>query len=483
MQPLIARYLGELDALLKNEGFLCPLFLILSGVGLATIETAMRFPVRLVESGPAGGAIFAAHIARERALDKVLSFDMGGTTAKICLIDSFSPQTSRSFEVARVYRFKKGSGLPLRIPVIEMVEIGAGGGSIARVDRLKRITVGPDSAGALPGPASYGQGGGCATVTDADLVLGRIDPEAFSGGRLRLDRAAGEKALARELASPLALSLPLAALGVSEIVDENMANAARVHAIESGKDVAGRTLVAFGGAAPLHAARLAEKLGIERVLVPPYAGIGSAVGFLRAPVSYEIVRSWFQRLDAFDAERANALLAAMREEAEAIVRKGAGEAPLLESRSAFMRYQGQGHEIAVELPLRRYRKSDALFLRKRFEEAYSRLYHRAIPGVEVEALGWVLRLVAEIPRKAVAPPQTPRPWAPKPSAKRPLLLPDSGEFLCVPVFERKALKPGAEIAGPAIIVEEETSTVLSRAFDARIDAYGTIELIRRPRSG
>ncbi len=291
VQPLIGRYLANLETLLRHEGFSCPLFLMLSGGGLTAVETAIRFPVRLVESGPAGGAIFAAEIARQCGLDKVLSYDMGGTTAKICLIDELKPQTNRAFEVARIYRFKKGSGLPLRIPVIEMVEIGAGGGSIARVDRLKRITVGPDSAGADPGPACYGRGGTGPTVTDADLLLGRIDPTGFSGGRMALDRDAAEAAMRHEVAEPLALATELAALGVSEIVDENMANAARVHAIESGKDARGRTLVAFGGAAPLHAARMAEKLGLDRVLVPSYAGVGSAVGFLRAPIAYEIVRS------------------------------------------------------------------------------------------------------------------------------------------------------------------------------------------------
>ncbi len=479
VQPLIGRYLRELKELLQKEGVLCPLFLMLSGGGLATVETAIRFPVRLVESGPAGGAIFATHIARERGLDKMLSFDMGGTTAKICLIDGYEAQTNRSFEVARVYRFKKGSGLPLRIPVIEMVEIGAGGGSIARVDALKRITVGPLSAGADPGPASYGRGGSLPTVTDADLALGRIDPQGFSGGRMPLDRSAAERALEREVASPLGLSLPLAAFGVGEIVDENMANAARVHAIESGKDVRGRVLVAFGGAAPLHAARLAEKLGIDRILVPAYAGVGSAVGFLRAPISYEIVRSAFQRLDAFDAEAANGLLWAMREEAEEIVRQGAGEAPLHETRSAFMRYRGQGHEIAVNLPLKAYREEDAALLRERFEDAYRRLYHRVIPGVEVEVVSWVLLLSAPAPAPAAAPPP-PAPSTPNPSGERQVLDPETGDFIAVPVYERKALRPGAEIKGPAIIVEDETSTVLTGAFDAKIDAFGTIELIRRP---
>jgi N-methylhydantoinase A len=479
VQPLIGRYLGNLETLLRREGFACPLFLMLSGGGLTAVETAIRFPVRLVESGPAGGAIFAAGIAQQCALDKVLSYDMGGTTAKICLIDDLQPQTSRAFEVARIYRFKKGSGLPLRIPVIEMVEIGAGGGSIARVDRLKRITVGPDSAGAEPGPACYGRGGAAATVTDADLVLGRIDPLGFSGGRMALDRTAAEAAISLDLAEPLGLALELSALGVSEIVDENMANAARVHAIESGKDARGRTLVAFGGAAPLHAARLAEKLGLDRVVVPARAGVGSAVGFLRAPIAYEIVRSSLQRLDDFDADSANRLLAEMRAEAEPIVRRGAPDAVLTETRSAFMRYRGQGHEIAVPLPTRPYRGGDAQILHAAFEDAYRRLYHRVIPGVEVEVLSWVLLLSAPPPAEAVAPPPAPPAYTPDPARQRPVFDSESGEFVTVAIHERRHLRPGAEIPGPAIIVEDETSTVVTRLFTAMIDPFGYIHLARR----
>jgi len=479
VQPLIGRYLADLEAMLRREGFVCPLFLMLSGGGLTAVETAIRFPVRLVESGPAGGAMFAAEIARQCKLDKVLSYDMGGTTAKICLIDELKPQTSRAFEVARIYRFKKGSGLPLRIPVIEMVEIGAGGGSIARVDRLKRITVGPDSAGADPGPACYGRGGTAPTVTDADLLLGRIDPARFSGGRMALDRPAAQAALRRQVAEPLDLAIELAALGVSEIVDENMANAARVHAIESGKDARGRTLVAFGGAAPLHAARMAEKLGLDRVVVPSYAGVGSAVGFLRAPIAYEIVRSALQRLDEFDPRAANALYAAMRVEAEPIVRRGAGDQALTETRSAFMRYRGQGHEIGVPLPTRAYRDGDAAFFHKAFEDAYRRLYSRVIPGVEVEVLSWVMLLSAPRPAESetVAPP--PEPHTPEPARSRPVFDPETGEFIEVAIHERSKLRPGALIPGPAIIAEDETSTVVSRLFDARIDAFGYIELSRR----
>ena len=478
VQPMMGRYLADLERLLQGEGFVCPLFLMLSGGGLTTVETAIRFPVRLVESGPAGGALFASHIARQCGLDKVLSYDMGGTTAKICLIDDFQPQTSRAFEVARIYRFKKGSGLPLRIPVIEMVEIGAGGGSIARVDRLKRITVGPDSAGAMPGPACYGRGGAAPTVTDADLLLGRIDPTGFSGGRMPLDRAAAEAAMRQEVATPLDLAVELAALGVSEIVDENMANAARVHAIESGKDARGRTLVAFGGAAPLHASRMAEKLGLDRVLVPSNAGVGSAVGFLRAPIAYEIVRSGLQRLDRFDAAAANAMLAAMRTEAEAIVRRGAPDGPLTETRSAFMRYRGQGHEIAVPLPTRAYAAADAAELLAAFEEAYRGLYSRIIPGVEVEVLSWVLLLSAPVPDREAPPTAAPARSTPAPVRHRPVFDPETGEFVEVAIYHRAALPPGAVLTGPAVIVEDETSTVIGRLFEAAIDASGYIELRR-----
>src|SRR5690606_26679253 len=296
VQPIMARYLTNLDRRLTAAGYTCPLFLMMSGGGITTLETAIANPIRLVESGPAGGAILASFIAAECGLPEVLSFDMGGTTAKICLFDDGKPQSSRTFEVARVYRFMTGSGLPLRIPVIEMVEIGAGGGSIAHVDSMRRITVGPKSAGSEPGPACYDLGGTEPTVTDADVVLGRIDPAGFAGGRVTMDPLKAETALSKGVGGPLDLSPALAAFGVSEIVDENMANAARVHAVERGKNLDGRAMVAFGGAAPLHAARLAEKLGVDRVVVPTGAGVGSAIGFLRAPIAYEVVRSRYMRL-------------------------------------------------------------------------------------------------------------------------------------------------------------------------------------------
>jgi N-methylhydantoinase A len=277
----------------------------------------------------------------------------------------------------------------------------------------------------------------------------------------------------------LGLAVELAALGVSEIVDENMANAARVHAIESGKDARDRTLIAFGGAAPLHAARMAEKLGLDRVLVPSYAGVGSAVGFLRAPIAYEIVRSAVQRLDQFDAAAANALFAAMRGEAEPIVRRGAGDQPLAESRSVFMRYRGQGHEIAVSLPTRWYLNEDATVLHDAFEKAYRHLYSRVIPGVEVEIVSWVMILSAPRPIEGETVLPTAEPHTARPTRTRPVFDPETGEFIEVAIHERGYLRPGAMIPGPAVIVEDETSTVISRLFDARVNTFGYIELIRR----
>jgi N-methylhydantoinase A len=477
LQPLIGRYLVKLARELLRAGFHCPLLLMTSGGGITTTETAIRFPVRLVESGPAGGAIFAACIAREHGLDQVVSFDMGGTTAKICLIDKAQPQTARAFEVARIYRFLKGSGLPLRIPVIEMVEIGAGGGSIARVDTLGRIVVGPDSAGSEPGPVCYGRGGEEPTVTDADVVLGRIDPTTFSGGKIALDVAAAKRATAEGVAAALNLATEHAALGISEMVDENMANAARVHAIESGKDLRSRTLIAFGGAAPLHAARVAEKLGISRVLVPVNAGVGSAVGLLRAPVAYETVRGRLMRLGSFEAASVNRLFAEMRAEGEAIVRRGAPAAKLVEQRSAFMRYRGQGHEIAVALPVRDFTAADRSTIRELFEAVYRRLYSRAIPGVEIEILSWVVAVSAPSEGQLGAPTRE-RASKPKPASRRPIFDPHTGEFEEVDIYRRPDLAPGARISGPAVIAEDETSTVVSPLFDARIDRFGYIELTR-----
>ena len=481
VQPRIASYLGRLERALAERGFSGPLYLMLSGGGITTVETAARFPIRLVESGPAGGAIFAARVAAGAGLDQVLSLDMGGTTAKICLIDDGRPQTSRSFEVARLHRFLKGSGLPIRIPVIEMVEIGAGGGSIARVDTMSRITVGPESAGSVPGPASYGKGGE-ATVTDADLVLGRIDAAAFSGGRLPLDTEAAVAALTSAVATPLGLSPAQAAFGVAEIVDENMANAARVHAIESGKTLGARTLIAFGGAAPLHAARIAVKLDIDRVIVPPHAGVGSAVGFLQAPVAYEVVRSRYQRLATLDVAGVDRMLAEMAAEAHAIVERGAPGSARSETRLAYMRYVGQGHEIAVTLPGGRLGGDLAQAIRAAFERTYLALYRRAMPRMEIEILSWAATVSAALDWTAPLPLLAAADGGGE-ERRRAVFDSDGGTFADIAVYRRERLPEGATIAGPAVIGEDETSTLVAAGFAATIDGAGNILLTRHRSTG
>ena len=478
VQPIMARYLRRLESGLKNQGFGCPLFVMLSGGGVADIETGIRFPIRLVESGPVGGAIFSSYTAAECGLSQVLSFDMGGTTAKICVINDSKPHAERSFEVARAHRFLKGSGLPLRIPVIQMVEIGAGGGSLAHIDALGRITVGPESAGAEPGPACYGRGGEAPTVTDADVALGRIDPEAFAGGRLTLNAKLADTALTRDVGAALSLAPDMAALGISEMVDENMASAARVHAIEIGASLSGRTMIAFGGAAPLHAARLAEKLDIDRVLIPTNAAVGSAVGFLRAPVAYQVVRSAYQKISGFNANSANEVLAAMQSEALEVVRRGAPGADTAEKRTAFMRYLGQGHEVAVELPARDWKSDDATFIRRAFEAAYEKTYGRIIANLDLELVSWVIEVSAvnDAPAPVGAVREIP---APVPYASRRLLDANTGQYVEALAYRRHDLKPGSRVNGPAIIVEDDTSTVVSPTFDATMNALGYILLERK----
>jgi len=479
VQPMMASYLRRLETDLHAAGASAPLFLMMSGGGLTTIETACRFPIRLVESGPAGGAIFSAHIARECGLGSVLSFDMGGTTAKICLIDDFKPQTARTFEVARVGRFRKGSGLPLRIPVIEMVEIGAGGGSIAHVDSMGRIGVGPESAGADPGPACYGRGGTHPAVTDANLSLGRYDPARFAGGSMQLDIAAAHDALLADVGAKLSLTAELAALGVVEMVDENMANAARVHAIESGKTYEGRTLIAFGGGGPVHACRVAEKVGINRVLVPSGAGVGSAIGFLRAPVGYEVVRSLYQRFSTFDVAAVNDLLNDMRVEAETAVAKGSFGAPTVETRTAYMRYVGQGHEIPVPLPNTVLGRDDIALIRDRYDTEYARFFDRPVPGSDVEIMSYAV-VVTTVTDDVIPPPRSDDLFTTEATAVRTQLVRDTttGAVSAWAIHDRAGLAPWASIAGPAIVAEDETSTLIGPGWTAVVNGLGYIEMTR-----
>jgi N-methylhydantoinase A len=477
VRPLMAGYLHRLRDELQAMGLGCPLFLMMSGGGLTTLETAARFPIRLVESGPAGGAILASQIAGECALPEVLSFDMGGTTAKICLLSNGEPQRARKFEIARAYRDMKGSGLPVRIPVIEMVEIGAGGGSIARVDRLGRITVGPDSAGSTPGPACYGRGGTEPAVTDANLALGKIDPAFFAGGKIHLDEPAARQALKRSIGDPLGLSDFWPAAGVAEIVEENMANAARVHAIELGRDLSACTMIAFGGGAPLHACALAEKVGVNAIIVPVGAGVGSAIGFLRAPIAYEITRSAVISLEDFDAGRVNRLIAAMTRDARSVVEPALRGARATIQVIADCRYIGQGHEIRVSVPQRRLGPGDGAKLKSAFEALYEQVYGLRIPNQEVEAITWSVTVSSRAvpPRRASRVSARP---AARPQRKRLIYDPALGKLVPVPVFWRFDLAPGATLRGPAIIAEHETSTVVGAKFRARINSLGYIVMER-----
>ncbi|SDC84114.1 hydantoinase/oxoprolinase family protein [Belnapia rosea] len=477
VQPLMASYLKRLEVGLREAGLACPLFMMLSGGGLTSLETAARFPIRLVESGPAGGAIFSAHVAKQRGLTEVLSFDMGGTTAKVCLIDAYQPQASRTFEVARVGRFKKGSGLPLRIPVIEMVEIGAGGGSIAAVDSMGRITVGPESAGADPGPACYGRGGSKPAVTDANLTLGRYDPLLFAGGNLRLHPEPARDALAAAVGGRLGLSAEMAALGVIEMVDENMSNAARVHAIESGKGFGGRTIIAFGGGGPVHGYRVAEKIGVKRLLVPSGAGVGSAIGFLRAPVAYEVVKSLYQRFASFDVAAVNGLLAGMSAEAARVVAEGSFGAPTTEGRIAYMRYVGQGHEIAVTLPARDLTPADVPAIRALYDAEYSRFYDRPVPGSDVEIMSFAVTVatLADPVEPAAEVEDSP---APSPIRHQAVRDTATGEVEDWAVYDREAMAPGATVRGPCIVAEAETSTLVGRGWTCRMDGLGYLDLVQ-----
>ena len=480
VRPQMADYLVRLQSRLKDMGATCPVFMIHSGGGLISVETAVEFPVRLVESGPAGGAIFAADVAQRFGLRKVVSYDMGGTTAKICLIEDFQPKTARTFEVARTTRFAKGSGMPISIPVIEMIEIGAGGGSIAWVDAMGRIQTGPESAGSEPGPACYQRGGMRPAITDADLVLGKIDPENFAGGTITLSVDDARKAITREVGAKLGLEPQAAAFGICEVVDENMANAARVHAVENGKDISDNLMVAFGGAAPLHAARLCEKLGIDQCLIPAGAGVGSAIGFLKAPFGYESLASRIIGLSSFDPEAMNRLIADLKVTAEGFVRRGTAGAILSEI-TAFMRYRGQGWEIPVPLPVRPFDATDADLIRARFIDAYTRFFGRAIDGLSGLEIEIVTISVKASDKRAAPEPATLTLGSRTVTAgqSRNVFDPSSTRQLSTGIIARESLTTGDRVAGPAVVVERETATVVTAPFDVVMQSDGSLLLVRK----
>ena len=480
VRPQMEDYLIRLQDRLKDQGAACPVFMIHSGGGLISVETAIAFPVRLVESGPAGGAIFAADVAARFGLEKVVSYDMGGTTAKICLIEDFEPQTARTFEVARTYRFCKGSGMPISIPVIEMIEIGAGGGSIAWVDAMGRIQTGPESAASEPGPACYQRGGERPAITDADVMLGKIDPDNFAGGAIQLSKNASATAIARDVGDKLSLAPLEAAFGICEVVDENMANAARVHAVENGKNISDNTMIAFGGAAPLHAARLCEKLGVDQCLIPPGAGVGSAIGFLKAPFGYEALASRLVRLSEFDVAAVNAMLGDLRETAEGFVRAGT-DGEIKREVIAFMRYQGQGWEIPVAIPDRPLTEADIHLIRDRFRDNYARFFGRAIDGLnglEIEIVTWSMKASDVRPAPKAGALVTDGEAIDAPDL-RAVFDPSSDALRDSAIVPRETLTAGQRVVGPAVIVERETSTVVTAPFDAVLQGDGTILLTRK----
>lgn len=475
VQELLDEYLENLEAALERTGFTGRLLIMLSNGGVATVETARRFPVRIIESGPAAGALAAGHVGLLSGRPDLLSFDMGGTTAKACLIENGRPFTTNEFEVDRVYRFKQGSGMPIKAPAIDMIEIGAGGGSIARVDRFGLIKVGPESAGAAPGPACYGLGGDRPTVTDADVVLGYLDPDFFLGGSMRLDRSAAERAVRDHVAEPLGMTVEAAAWAIHQTVNESMASAARMHAVERGKDVRRYPLFAFGGAGPVHAFHVAKILRLEEVIAPFAAGVGSTLGFLAAPISFDFVRGAAGILDYLDWTEIDRLYQEMEDEGRALL--AAAQVPSDEMtlvRSCDMRLAGQAHQIDVPVPLGKLTDESASAIRKAFDETYHRLFKRAAPGVPVEALNW--RLSVAGPRPGLRALQTDGTGDPSAAIKglRPIYLPERGDFATVPVYDRYRLAAGAQFSGPAVVEERESTVVIGPGGRVVVDAWSNL---------
>ncbi|HXD95098.1 MAG TPA: hydantoinase/oxoprolinase family protein, partial [Candidatus Acidoferrum sp.] len=474
--PLMARYLEDLERRLAGLGVPGQLYVMQSSGGIALPPLARRLPIRLVESGPAAGALAAGQAARERGDSRLLSFDMGGTTAKACVIDGGAPLVAREFEVARADRFKKGSGLPIRVPVIEMIEIGAGGGSIARVDRMGLLKVGPDSAGADPGPACYNLGGRQPTVTDADLLLGYLDAEFFLGGRMRLDRGAAERAVSEHVARPLGLDTTAAAWGIHRVVNESMAAAARIHGIERGRDLRAYPLFAFGGAGPVHCWQVARILKVPRILLPFGAGAMSAWGLLAAPLSFDFVRTVRARLDQADWDALNRLFTEMEDEGrELLARAGVASEAARVSRIAEMRYVGQGHEVEAPMPSGQLAANVLPTITASFEEAYRALYHRLPQGVPIEALNWRVTVSGPPPHLAFGGAgATGRSAVDAVKTTRRAWFAEAPGWMETPVYDRYALGPGASFDGPAIVEERESTAVIGPGARCRVDEGLTI---------
>jgi N-methylhydantoinase A len=478
VQPLARRYLEEMQRRLRHFGLQGELSIMLSSGGISTVEAAGQVPVKMIESGPAAGALAGSFFGSLGTQEHVIAFDMGGTTAKACLIDHGQPVVTFKFEAARVQRFKKGSGFPLQIPAIDLLEIGAGGGSIARVDALGLLKVGPESAGAEPGPACYGRGGVQPTVTDADLVLGYLNPRYFLGGAMALDPAAAEAALQAHVAHPLQIDLRRAAWGVHDIVNEQMASAMRIHIAEKGRDPRDYTLVATGGAGPLHAYRLAEKLHIRRILCPLAAGVASTIGLLVAPPKVDVVHSRVWRLADMEWSALNRLYAELQQQAEALLRPmGLTGTHVTLQRLADMRYVGQGHQIVVPLPDGELAPQHQGLIETSFDRVYQQLYGRSLAGVPIEGITWRLTAIGQGTTIDFA---TAHALADNAAASqhraRAVYLPEVGAFVDVPVYDRYGLRSGAHFAGPAIVEERESTVVIGPKGHCTVDAYGNLQV-------
>ena len=469
VQERVSDYLTQLQSRLDKIGFRGSFFIMLSSGGIATRETSSRFPVRLLESGPAAGAIAAAEAGLRSGHRELLSFDMGGTTAKLCVIDDGQPLKTHEFEVDRVYRFRKGSGLPVRIPVIDMIEIGAGGGSIARVDSLGLLKVGPDSSGADPGPVCYGQGGTEPTVTDADLVLGYLDANYFLGGKMKLDLEGTKKALER-LGKPLNMSAEQVAWGIHQIVNENMANAARAHLGERGKDPRRMPMYAFGGAGPVHGYRVAGGLRLPALFSPVGAGVGSTFGLLSAPLAFDFVRSAYSRMDQLDWGLANRLLDEMADEGRKVLESsGLDSREIRYQRTADLRYIGQGHEVSVALPDGALGAGDLPRIAAEFERTYESLYGRKGPDVPLEVINW--RVVASGPRPDMnlRLPHGSLRGGDARKGSRLAFFPETNGYVETAIYDRYALEPGMQFHGPAIVEERESTLIVGARGRARVD--------------
>ncbi|MBB5538784.1 hydantoinase/oxoprolinase family protein [Rhizobium giardinii] len=470
VQPVVEQYLTELETGLSHRGFDGAVHLMLSAGGLTTLGTAKKQPIHLIESGPAAGAIAAGYFSRLTDTPNLISFDMGGTTAKMCLLRDGEPERSSEFEAARVQRFKKGSGLPLKVPVIDLIEIGAGGGSIARVDGMGLLKVGPESASSTPGPVCYNRGGTEPTVTDSDLVLGYLSPDYFLGGELKLDLAAVHQAIGDRLAAPLGMDVSSAAAGVHRIVNETMASATRMYLTERGEDPSRYTLLAFGGAGPVHAYGLAKSLGIAKIVVPPGAGVMSALGLLTAAPACDVARSYISDLSAVDWNIVNRLFADMEGEASALlVAAGVSKEEIVLTRSADMRFIGQGFEIPTVLPEGKLGPDLLADIEARFIHDYAVRFGRRVDGVGVEALTW--RLTASIPRReAQLAFATSGQGGDARKGQRRAYFEGKGFIDCA-VFERSKLAAGATIAGPAIIEERESTIVAGPNTFISVDGH------------